>query len=103
MRIGVIGLSIEVLLRSPIAIEMGAIQMYSPQEMRNNNLWLVRGVLDRLGKETDVEVVPLLWATALPGGQVSRLAYDNVKSESVRRLAAAGPLDGLVAANHGSL
>jgi microcystin degradation protein MlrC len=103
MRIGVIGLSIEVLLRSPIAIEMGAIQMYSPREMRNNNLWLVRGVLDRLGKETDVEVVPLLWATALPGGQVSRLAYDNVKSESVRRLAAAGPLDGLVVANHGSL
>jgi microcystin degradation protein MlrC len=103
MRVGVIGLSIEVLLRSPIATELGAIQMYSPEEMRNKNLWLVRGVLDRLAKEADVEAVPLLWATALPGGQVCRVAYDNVKSESQRRLAEAGPLDGLVVANHGSL
>ncbi len=103
MRIGVVGFSIEVLLRSPVATDMAAIQWYSPQDMLGNNLWLVRGILDRLGLDVDVEAVPLLWATALPGGAVTRPAYENVKQESLRRLADSGPIDGLVVANHGAL
>src|SRR5215469_16455388 len=103
MRIGIVGLSIEVLLRSPFATDSAAIQCYPPRDMLANDLWLVRGILDRLGEDPDVEAVPILWATALPGGAVTKQAYERVKQESLRRLKDSMPLDGLVVANHGAL
>lgn len=49
------------------------------------------------------EHVPLLHARAVPGGPVSRAAYDAFKTEFLERLRAALPLDGLYLAMHGAI
>ena len=103
MRIAIAGLSIEIMLNSPIPTEATAIQHYDAEAMRKGDLWLVRGVLERLAKEPDLEAAPICWATALPGGALTRDAYEQVKFETLRRLSDAGPIDGIVLANHGAL
>ncbi|MDK1389035.1 M81 family metallopeptidase [Sinorhizobium sp. 8-89] len=50
-----------------------------------------------------VEHVSLLHARAVPGGPVSRGAYDAFKTEFLERLRAALPLDGLYLAMHGAI
>ena len=103
MRIAIAGISIEVMLNSPLVTDAAAIQQYDPDAMRQGDLWLVRGVLERLTKDSDIEAVPIYWATALPGGPLTQEAYTQVKSETLRRLSRAGPIDGIVLANHGAL
>jgi microcystin degradation protein MlrC len=103
MRIAIAGISIEVMLNSPLVTDAAAIQHYDPDAMREGDLWLVRGVLERLAKDSDIEAVPIYWATALPGGPLTPEAYTQVKSETLRRLSDAGPIDGIVLANHGAL
>ncbi|MDW5318439.1 M81 family metallopeptidase [Rhizobium sp. PL01] len=50
-----------------------------------------------------IEHVPLLHARAVPGGPVSRVAYDAFKEEFLAKLKAALPLDGLYLAMHGAI
>jgi microcystin degradation protein MlrC len=50
-----------------------------------------------------VEWVPLLHATALPGGPVEADSYLLLKDELVNRIRAAGPLDGMVYDLHGAM
>ncbi|MFD9883094.1 M81 family metallopeptidase [Streptomyces alboflavus] len=50
-----------------------------------------------------VEWVPLLHATALPGGPVEAESYLTLKDELVTRIREAGPLDGLVYDIHGAM
>ncbi|NDZ78323.1 M81 family metallopeptidase [Streptomyces sp. SID10853] len=50
-----------------------------------------------------VEWVPLLHATALPGGPVEAESYLQLKDELVTRIRAAGPLDGMVYDLHGAM
>ncbi|MCF3962477.1 M81 family metallopeptidase [Streptomyces fuscigenes] len=50
-----------------------------------------------------VEWVPLLHATALPGGPVEAASYLLLKDELVERIRAAGPLDGMVYDLHGAM
>ncbi|WP_030902118.1 M81 family metallopeptidase [Streptomyces sp. NRRL F-5126] len=50
-----------------------------------------------------VEWVPLLHATALPGGPVEPGSYLLLKDELVERVRAAGPLDGMVYDLHGAM
>lgn len=47
--------------------------------------------------------IPLLHARAVPGGPVSRAAYDVFRAEFLERLEAALPLDGLYLAMHGAI
>jgi microcystin degradation protein MlrC len=103
MRIGIAGISIEVMLNSPLLTEAEAFQHYEPGAILGSDLWLLRGVLERLGEESDVEIVPIYWTTALAGGSLSREAYEQVKAETLRRLREAGPIDGILLANHGAL
>lgn len=103
MRIGIVGLSIEIMLGSPLATGQEALQLYSPEDLRRDSVWMVRGMLARLDEETDVEAVPLCWATALPGGPMTADAYDAVKSKTLRLLRDHGPFDGVLVANHGAL
>jgi len=103
MRIAIAGISIEVMLNSPLATEPAAVQHYDADAMRKGDLWLVRGVLERLAKDSDIEAVPICWATALPGGRLTQEAYRRIKSETLRQLSAAGRIDGIVLANHGAL
>ncbi|MFI6531558.1 M81 family metallopeptidase [Nonomuraea sp. NPDC050547] len=50
-----------------------------------------------------VEFVPILVARALPGGQVTREAYDRLESELLAGLRAAGPFDGVYLDLHGAM
>ncbi|EPR23092.1 MlrC domain-containing protein [Agrobacterium sp. TS43] len=49
------------------------------------------------------DVLPLLHARAVPGGPVSRAAYEAFKAEFLERLKACLPLDGLYLAMHGAM
>ncbi|GHJ43014.1 microcystin degradation protein MlrC [Catellatospora sp. TT07R-123] len=51
----------------------------------------------------DVEWIPLVHARALPGGAVEPGAYEGWAAEIVERLAAAGPLDGMLLDFHGAM
>jgi microcystin degradation protein MlrC len=101
LRIAILGISYEALLRSPVPTETMEIQR--GQAMLDAKLWMVRGMDERLSAEADVEIVPLLWATALPGGGFTRRIYDEVKGEALAMIAAAGRLDGVLLANHGAM
>lgn len=51
----------------------------------------------------DVTTVPLLSALAVPGGPLSRACFDWLVDGLVQKLRAAGPLDGVYLALHGSM
>ncbi|PTV95991.1 microcystin degradation protein MlrC [Rhodobacter aestuarii] len=101
MRIAVTGISYEALLRSPVPTTTMEVQR--GEKMIGLGLWMIRGIEERLAKETDVELVPILWGTALPGGGFTREIYETVRDEAVAGLRAAGPLDGVIVVNHGAM
>lgn len=51
----------------------------------------------------DVEWIPLVHARALPGGVVDAAAYEEWVAEIVEKLAAAGPVDGMLLDIHGAM
>lgn len=51
----------------------------------------------------DVEWIPLVHARALPGGVVDAAAYEEWAAEIMEKLAAAGPVDGLLLDIHGAM
>jgi microcystin degradation protein MlrC len=103
MRIAIAGISIEIMLNSPLLTEAAAIHHYDAEAIREGDLWMVRGVWERLSKDPDILAVPICWATALPGGPLTQEAYQQVKLETLSRLSDAGPIDGIVLVNHGAL
>lgn len=103
MRLAIVGLSIEIMLSSPAITGVSALQLYDAQQMRDGDLWMVRGMLQRASEETDVEAVPLYWATALPGGIMTADAYEMVKQKTLKLLAETENLDGVLVVNHGAL
>jgi microcystin degradation protein MlrC len=54
-------------------------------------------------QEREIEHLPLLHAQAIPGGPVSMMAYQALKTEFLDRLKAAMPIDGLYLAMHGAI
>ncbi|MBW9064909.1 M81 family metallopeptidase [Rhizobium herbae] len=82
---------------------------YSPVLMTLEDFRVLRDA-DLLGADyfsflqgDGIEHVPLLHARAVPGGPVSRDAYEILKSEFLARLQAALPIDGLYLAMHGAI
>lgn len=82
---------------------------YSPVLMVQEDFRVFRGV-DLLEaeyfsflREGGAELLPLLHARAVPGGPISRAAYDAFKDEFLERLKTALPLDGLYLAMHGAM
>jgi microcystin degradation protein MlrC len=82
---------------------------YSPVLMAVEDFRVMRGA-DLLGAEyfnflkaDGVEHLPLLHARAVPGGPVSRVAYEAFKGEFLDLLKAALPVDGLYLAMHGAM
>lgn len=103
MRIAIVGLSIEIMLASPIHTGMEALQEYSAEQMLKGDLWMVRGMLARLAEEPGWNAVPLYWATALPGGPMTADAYQMVKNKTLSLLQSGEPFDGVLVVNHGAL
>ncbi|MDM9646240.1 M81 family metallopeptidase [Rhizobium sp. S163] len=82
---------------------------YSPVLMAVEDFRVLKGA-DLLGAEyfnflkaDGIEHLPLLHARAVPGGPVSRAAYEAFKSEFLALLKAASPVDGLYLAMHGAM
>ncbi len=53
--------------------------------------------------EYGFDLVPLLRASAFPGGLIRREDYDAMKAELIERLEAAGPVDGVLLDLHGAM
>ncbi len=62
----------------------------------------VSGALDH-ARQAGWEVVPLLWAGAIPSAHVTEDAYERIAGELVARLRAAGRLDGVFIDLHGAM
>jgi microcystin degradation protein MlrC len=82
---------------------------YSPVLMTVEDFRVLRGA-DLIGaayfgflQAEGIEHVPLIHARAVPGGPVSRSAYQVLKAEFLGRLREALPLDGLYLAMHGAV
>lgn len=103
MRIAIVGLSIEIMLASPVPTTWDAIQHYTGKDMSEGDVWMVRGMLARMAEDDDIEAVPLYWATALPGGPLELSAYREVKDKTLALISEHGPFDGVLIANHGAL
>lgn len=103
LRIAIVGLSVESLIGSPLKTEQPDMQIYRGQEMVDGDLWMVRGVLQRLAEDDKAVPVPLMWATALPGGALTADNYAALRQETIDLLRQNGPFDGVVVVNHGAL
>ena len=53
--------------------------------------------------EHGFELVPLMRASAFPGGLIRRADYDEMKTDLIDRLKAAGPVDGVLLELHGAM
>ncbi|SCW63858.1 Microcystin degradation protein MlrC, contains DUF1485 domain [Rhizobium mongolense subsp. loessense] len=82
---------------------------YSPVLMKIEDFRVLRGA-DLLGSDyfnfleaEGIDHLPLLHARAVPGGPVSRMAYEAFKTEFLDRLRDNMPLEGLYLAMHGAM
>ncbi|SDG38174.1 Microcystin degradation protein MlrC, contains DUF1485 domain [Sulfitobacter delicatus] len=57
----------------------------------------------RVARDSAWEVVPILWAGAIPSAHVTRDAYEQIAQEIVAGIAEAGPLDGVFIDLHGAM
>ena len=103
MRLAIVGLSIEIMLASPAITGISSLQEFTPDQMRDGDLWMIRGMLARIAEDADIQALPLYWATALPGGMMTAEAYDMVKRKTLGLLAQQDDLDGVLVVNHGAL
>lgn len=55
------------------------------------------------GNDGNHEVYPLLWASATPGGAVTKRAYEMITAEIVSRLSQSLPVDGVYLDLHGAM
>jgi microcystin degradation protein MlrC len=62
----------------------------------------IAGALDH-ARRAGWEIVPLLWAGAIPSGPVTRDAFERIAGELVARLEAALPVDGVLLDLHGAM
>ncbi len=60
------------------------------------------GMLEVLEAEAEVEVVPLLYAAALPAGHIAANAEQRLGAAAEEAINRAGPLDGVLALPHGA-
>ncbi len=102
-RIAVFGVSNETMLASPGHIDLSTSLFWRGNEIFGEELFMMRGILKRLREEPDTEIVPIMVVRCRATPVFSRTQFDGIKAELLERLAAAGPLDGIVAANHGAM
>lgn len=96
MRIAVGGIHTECSTYSPVLMGQEDFRVFRGAELLEAEYFNFLG-------EGGAEVLPLLHARAVPGGPVSRPAYEAFKREFLERLKASLPLDGLYLAMHGAM
>jgi len=102
-RIAIAGISIECLERSPVRACYEDFDIHRGEQLFDQGLSFIPGMVDRLKAEAGVQICPLLWAGALPNGLVEAGAYARLKGEILARLEAEGPFDGVIISGHGAL
>ena len=77
--------------------------------LRGDEIWRVHAGAHTIaagfataGRQPDVELVPLILASANPGGTISRNTFETLIGELVTLVHANGPWDGLLMAQHGA-
>ncbi|MEZ0000148.1 M81 family metallopeptidase [Sinorhizobium fredii] len=96
MRIAVGGIHTECSTYSPVLMSVEDFRVLRGEALLQADYF---SFLDADG----VEHIPLLHARAVPGGPVSRPAYEAFKTEFLEGLKAALPIDGLYLAMHGAI
>lgn len=99
LRVGIGGVHIESSMFSPHRAGFEDFRALRGEALLRRYVWAGGGASWADG----VEWVPLLHASALPGGQVVPACYSALKQELVERAAAAGPLDGVLLDIHGAM
>lgn len=61
----------------------------------------IGGVLE-VFDHSDVEIVPLYFADAIPGGTIEKAAYEYLRAEMMKAVQNEGPWDGLILCAHGA-
>ncbi|WP_240759882.1 M81 family metallopeptidase, partial [Phytoactinopolyspora endophytica] len=98
-RIAIAGIAIESSTFSPHISAAEAFAVRRGTDLRRRYSFLAEGA--ERGDAT--EWVPIMQATALPGGAVDQTTYRAMRDEIVDRLAADGPFDGLFLDIHGAM
>ncbi|MBE3143243.1 MAG: M81 family metallopeptidase, partial [Planctomycetes bacterium] len=88
---------------SPIMTKYEDLVVYRGEELGEYGPPIIQGMVDRLKELPGVEICPLVFANAVPGGALSRSAYDSVRGETIRLIKEKGPFDGVLLGMHGSL
>lgn len=96
MRIAVGGIHTECSTSSPVLMRPEDFRVFRGQDLVEAEYFNFLG-------DGGAEVLPLLHARAVPGGPVSRQAYEAFKTEFLERLRAVLPVDGLYLAMHGAM
>lgn len=108
MRIAVGGIWTETNTFAPVPTTLESFKDYhyyageSLREAMSQTRTEVGGALDQAQQER-VEVVPLLFTAALPGGAIPRQDFDVMFGELVRRAVEADPFDALLLVLHGAM
>ncbi|MEO5613733.1 MAG: M81 family metallopeptidase [Cypionkella sp.] len=96
MRIAVGGIHTECSTYSPVLMQAEDFRVLRGAELTSHEYFAFLSA-------HKAEVAPLLHARAVPGGQVSRAAYDALKAEFLQKLEAAKPFDAVYLAMHGAM
>jgi microcystin degradation protein MlrC len=97
LRIAIGGIHIESSTFSPHLATADDFDVTRGEQLLSRYDWLTRPWA------AGVEWIPLVHARALPGGAVQPAAYEAWEAEIVEKLAAAGPVDGLLLDIHGAM
>ena len=68
LRIGLLGMRHESMVRSPFLTPFSAFTITRGQAIIDDKLWSMRGAVTRFQEDDEVELVPLVFARAWPGG-----------------------------------
>lgn len=100
MRLGLIGLHLETTARNPLRSTAASFAVH-----RGEEAWAALAadaIVAALGHDPP-ELVPIWYARARPGGRLDPADAERLSNEMRAALAATGPLDGLLLAQHGGL
>lgn len=102
-RIAIVGISIECLERSPVLAQYEDFNILRGKQILDEAPSFIKGFAGRMKSVPGVELCPLVWAGTLPNGAVEASAYARLKNETLVRLEAEGPFDGVLVSGHGAM
>ena len=93
MRIAVVGISYEALLRSPVPTP--TMEVEYGEEMIGRNLWMVRGIEQRFSEADGVELVPILMEAGDSGLIPGEMKHNEIATSDdveILELSVPGPM-----------